>query len=122
MGNLYHNFNKCISISNLAKPNYSGVPYQKYWKNHNRGKHERSETHCVTVNTQKGTCHTGFKRYTFRQIMYDFTYMWNTTKQNKWTKQKRGSRLRGIDSNFQLQNKWVTGIKCIVWGIKSIII
>ena len=53
----------------------------------------------------------------FRQIMYDFTYTWNITKQNKWTKPKRGSRSRGVDSSFQLQNKWITGIKCTVWRI-----
>ena len=67
-----------------------------------------------------------------RQIMYDFTYMWNLKKQNKWTnisKQTGGCQrggglgtawnrwgeLRG--TNLQLQNKWVTGMKCTAWGI-----
>ena len=69
-----------------------------------------------------------------RQILYDFTYMWNL-KNNKWaniTRQKqtyryreqkggchrggekrnRWGRLKG--TNFQFQNKWITGMKCIV--------
>ena len=71
-----------------------------------------------------------------RQILYDFTYMWNLKKQNKWanmTKQKqsyrhwgswqtggqwwkernRWRRFRG--TNFQLQNKCITGMECTVW-------
>ena len=72
-----------------------------------------------------------------RQILYDFTYIWNF--KNKWTNitkqsyryteqtggcQRRGvwgeernrwGRLRG--TNFQLQNKWVMDMKCTVWGI-----
>ena len=73
-----------------------------------------------------------------RQIPHDFTYMCHLKKQNKWTnitKQKesyryweqtgdavaernRWGRLRG--TNFELQNKWVPGMKCTVWGIQSI--
>ena len=75
----------------------------------------------------------------------NFTWPNCSKKQNKWTnvKQKqghgygeqkgscqRGGRwggersmwrgLRGL-TNFQLQNKWITGMKCTVWGLQSII-
>ena len=77
-----------------------------------------------------------------RQILYNIIYMWNLkSKTNEQTKQKqshryreqtdgcqrgrnggeernRWERLRG--TNFQSENKWVKGMKCMVWGIQSI--
>ena len=76
-----------------------------------------------------------------RKIPYDFTYMWNlknktnekTTKQSCRYREQTGGcqrgggwgvernmwgRLRG--TNFQLQDKWVTGMKCTAWGTESI--
>ena len=76
-----------------------------------------------------------------RQILYDFIYMWNVkynsneqtypnrnrvidTENNQvvargdggWGEERnRRGRLR--DPNFQLQNKWVKGMQCTVWGI-----
>ena len=74
------------------------------------------------------------------KILYDFTYMWNLKKQDKWTnitKQKQSHRYReqtagcqGVGGEdewnrlgklrgtyFQLQNKWVTGMKCSVGNV-----
>ena len=77
-----------------------------------------------------------------RQTLYDFTHYVESKKQNKWTnitKKNQSYRYReqtggcqrwrgwgGMErtwwgwvtgTNFQLQNKWVTGMKCTVWGI-----
>ena len=75
-----------------------------------------------------------------RQIPYGFTYMWHLknktneqTYQNRnslryreqtggcqsgggwWDEWNRWGKLRG--TNFQLQDKWVTRMKCKAWGI-----
>ena len=70
---------------------------------------------------------------------YYFIHVWNLKQQNKWrsgVKQKQSQIQRRImclperrriwrlknrwwriwGANFQLQNKWVSGMKCIVWG------
>ena len=63
------------------------------------------------------------------QIMYDFIFMWNLKKQNKTKQHNRNSHRnrtwlpKGVEWNrwrltgtyFQVQNKWVIGIKIYIY-------
>ena len=81
------------------------------------------------------------KSHRERQVSYDITYMWNLKTQSKWThkteqkqtygsgRQTGGFQKGGVwgnewnrwgrvrDMNFQLENKWVMGMKCTEWGL-----